>query len=96
MEGEAAPAQGHDVVVPDAAEGLGVLLEGEVGGAPLLEQRGQHVRRLAPDTPRSLGCLMSLSRCLSFMSLKSLSLSLSFLSLKSLSPDNEQSGVEAT
>ena len=92
MEGEAAPAHGHDVVVLDAAEGLGVLLEGEVGGAPLLEQRGQHVRRLAPDTPRSL------SRCLSFLSLKSLSLSLSFLSLKSLSlsPDNEQSGVEAT
>ena len=42
-------AHGDDVLVPDPAEGLGVLLEGEVGGAPLLEQGGQHVRRLAAD-----------------------------------------------
>ena len=42
-------AHGDDVLVPDPAEGLGVLLEGEVGGAPLLEQGGQHVRRLPAD-----------------------------------------------
>ena len=42
-------AHGDDVLVPDPTEGLGVLLEGEVGGAPLLEQGGKHVRRLATD-----------------------------------------------
>ena len=42
-------AHGHDVLVPDSAEGLRVLLEGEVGGAPLLEQGGQHIRRLTAD-----------------------------------------------
>ena len=35
-----------DVLVPDPTEGLRVLLEGEVGGAPFLKQGGQHVRRL--------------------------------------------------
>ena len=42
-------AHGDYVLVPDPAEGLRVLLEGEVGGAPLLEQGGQHIRRLAAD-----------------------------------------------
>ena len=42
-------AHGNDVLVPDPAERLGVLLEGEVGGAPLLEQGRQHVRRLPAD-----------------------------------------------
>ena len=40
-------AHGHDVLVPDPAEGLGVLLEGEVGGAPLFEQLWKHICGLA-------------------------------------------------
>lgn len=39
-------ALGRDVVVAHAAVRLGVLLEGQRGGAPLLEQLGQRVRRL--------------------------------------------------
>ena len=42
-------AHGNDVLVPDPSKGLRVLLEGEVGGAPVLEQSGQHVRRLTAD-----------------------------------------------
>ena len=42
-------AHGHNVLVPDPSKGLRVLLEGEVGGAPVLEQSGQHVRRLPAD-----------------------------------------------
>ena len=46
-------AECHDVLVLDAAEGLRVLLEGEVGGAPLPEQLGQDVGGLAPDQVQS-------------------------------------------
>ena len=44
---------GNNILVADPAERLGVLLECEVGGLPLLEQRGQHVRRLAADHEQS-------------------------------------------
>ena len=40
-------AECHDVLVLDAAEGLRVLLEGEVGGAPLFEQLWKHICGLA-------------------------------------------------
>ena len=43
----------NDILVSDPAKRLGVLLECEVGGLPLLEQRGQHVRRLAADHEQS-------------------------------------------
>ena len=46
-------AHSDNVLVPDPAEGLGVLLECEIGCAPFLEQGGQHIRRLAADDEQS-------------------------------------------
>ena len=40
-------AEGDNILVPDPAKGLGVLLEGEVGGAPLFEQLWKHICGLA-------------------------------------------------
>ena len=42
-------AHGQDVLIPHAAKRLRVLLKCEVGGAPLFEQGGQNIRRLAAD-----------------------------------------------
>ena len=42
-------AHGQDVLIPHAAKRLWVLLKGEVCGAPLFEQGGQDIRRLAAD-----------------------------------------------